>query len=74
LRRKKEGEQKLTGCDWNWTKYDSSAQSAKMISLTASVNDDDGFTNKYVPAVKETLPLFIVYRCLKYTQNSFSDP
>ena len=50
---KKDGEQNLTGCDWNWTKYDSSPASAKLISLTASVNNDDGFTNKYVEVVTQ---------------------
>ena len=50
---KKEGEKNLTGSDWNWLKPDAAAASAKLISLTASVRDDDGFTNKYVEVVTQ---------------------
>lgn len=50
---KKEAEQNLTGCDWNWIKPDASPASAKLISITARVGNDDGFTNKYVEVVTQ---------------------
>jgi len=50
---KKDGEQNLTGCDWNWIKPDASPAEAKLVSLTARVGDDDGFTNKYVEVVTQ---------------------
>ena len=50
---KRGGEQSLTGCDWNWLKADASPASAKLVSLTARVGNDDGFTNKYVEVVTQ---------------------
>ena len=50
---KKGGEQHLTGCDWNWLKADASPGSAKLVSLTARVGNDDGFTNKYIEVVTQ---------------------
>ena len=43
--------QKHIRCDWNLQKGDSVPSVATLISLTTRVNDDDGFTNKYIEIV-----------------------
>jgi hypothetical protein len=48
---KKKGASSLSGCDWNWLKPDDIPLHAKLESVTAKVNDDEGFTNKYIEVV-----------------------
>jgi hypothetical protein len=48
---KKKGQSTLSECDWNWQKADAIPLHAKLESLTVAVNDDEGFTNKYIEVV-----------------------
>jgi len=52
--------QKHIKCDWNLQKVDSILPIGTVVSMTAKVNDDEGFTNKYIEVITQ-----IKYESLK---------
>ena len=48
---KAKGQSTLSGCDWNWQIADAKPLLAKLESLTSTIEDDEGFTNKHIEVV-----------------------